>query len=253
MIFYFYVSEMSKKVIEFSVGDPKTNQQTASKLDCQIIVNNSNGLGGETPRPKLTKSTKTASNRDVSINDDVQVFKSTDESAEDELHSISEEPKSLKVTVPVNRQLEDLPSSTSRFYVTSRNPAVLREEILQSIPVKDELIRILTEMVTHRDGELIANILDRRGKIILNAEDLASLIALVLSSSGQEVSKSDIKIDYRDEYITSCLKLRVSPFKSVNYITVGEQDLKIHQFEAYNVITNVFNISADIVYFPLKE
>ena len=135
---------MSKKVIEFTVGDPKTNQQTASKLDCQIIVNNNSATPGDSSRTKLTKSTKSSSNRDVSITDDVQVFKSsdgTDVSERCHCEHDEEEVRSLKVNVAVNKQTENLPSSASRFYVTSRNPAVLKEEILQSIPVKDELIR----------------------------------------------------------------------------------------------------------------
>lgn len=245
---------MSKKVIEFTVGDPKSNQQTASKLDCQIIVNNSNG--GE-QHSKLTKSTKSTSNRDISITDDVQVFEGSENQTDSDVRPCphceheAEDVKSLKVNVAVNRQTENLQSSASRFYVTSRNPAVLKEEIMQSIPVKDELIKILTTMLCVKDNELLANLLDRSGKIILNAEDFANLLALILSSSGQEVKPSDIKINYRDEYITSCLKVRVSPFKAIISITAGEQDLKIHQFEAYSVLTNVFNISADTVYFPV--
>ena len=236
-------------MIEFTVGDPKSNQQTASKLDCQIIVNNSNG----TVQTKKNKSSSPM--RDVSITDDVQVFKGSsevDEISEVESNSSDlEEAKSLKVKVPLNRSVEKIQASASRFYVTSRNPAVLREEILQSIPVKDELIKIFSKILCQNDKELIANILDRSGKIIINAEDFANLLAAMLSSSGQEVKPTDIKINYKEEYITSCLKVRISPFKSVISITAGEQDLKIHQFEAYNVLTNDFNVSADTIYFPV--
>ena len=245
---------MSKKVIEFTDSNTKSNQQTASKVDCQIIVNN----GVKEKRKKNTREKLTTGERKVSIIDDVQVYKGSSDASEiseveTEEVSTEEETKSLKVKVPVNRSVDIQQSSASRFYVTSRNPAVLREEILQSIPVKDELIRILTNILCQNDKILMANLLDRSGKIIINAEDFAKLVALMLSSSGQEVKTTDIKINYREEFITSCLKVRISPFKSVVSITAGDQDLKIHQFEAYNVLTNDFNISADNIYFPVGK
>lgn len=245
---------MSKKVIEFTDSNTKSNQQTASKVDCQIIVNN----GVKDKRKKSTKEKLSAGERKVSIIDDVQVYKGSSDASEiseveNEEVSTEEETKSLKVKVPVNRSVDMHQSSASRFYVTARNPAVLREEILQSIPVKDELIRIFANILCQNDKILMANLLDRSGKIIINAEDFANLVALMLSSSGQEVKPSDIKINYREEYITSCLKVRISPFKSVVSITIGDQDFKIHQFEAYNVLTNDFNVSADSIYFPIGK
>ena len=34
--------DRQSKTIEFSVGDSKSNQQTASKVDCSIVINNHN-------------------------------------------------------------------------------------------------------------------------------------------------------------------------------------------------------------------
>lgn len=234
---------MSKKVIEFSVGDPKSNQQTASKLDCQIIVNNN------------TERSKSGTRSEVV--DDVQIYESSSEgvgieASQDVHHKGPQRPKEdvLKVNVPVKRSVDVKPDSANRFYVTSRNPAVMKEEIFCNDAVKDERIRILMNIVCNDDKHLLANLLDRSGKVILSANDFASLVAIMLSSGGNEISTADVKLSYRDEYITSCLSVKLSPYKSITNIIIGDQDMRIHQYEAYNVLVNDFGISGELVYYP---
>lgn len=236
---------MTKRLMEFTCGDPKSNQQTASKVD--MVVNIHNTQASTKNQRKLNAQKSKAEE----LSDEIEVYNDDQESGDVENTRAApkdEEVKNLHVKVPVNRDVAPVPSNSDRFYVTARNPPVLREEILGSITVKDTLINILTELLIHNDKQLIANIVDRSGKIILKAADFNNLLAAILSANGKQVKPGDVKIRYNEDIFTSCMKVKVSPFKHIVSIQVGDQDLKLHQYEAYNALTNDFNVSAEMVY-----
>lgn len=246
---------MTKRVLEFTCGDPKSNQQTASKVDCNITINNTTPNGS-------TKSASKPQQRNITVedgSDDIQVYNNPDQ--ENELEDLSEIDNqnnsgiskinsSLKVKIPVNRGINDAPQNSDRYVVTSRNQIVLREELLASNAVKDTLIDILTTLLIHHNRQLLANIIDMSNKVILKASDFSRLVASMLSVGGTEVKPGDIKIRYNEDIETSCRKVIVSPFKRVVNIQVNDQDLKLHQYEVYNVLTNDFRISAETIYMP---
>lgn len=240
---------MSKRVLEFTCGDPKSNQQTASKVDMVVNINNTNAQ----QKPAGKKVTVQRSKAE-DLENEIEIFNNTDvEGVDDSPKDSSDdtaEVKNLHIKVPVNRDVAPVPKNSDRFYVTARNPPVLREEILGSSTVKDCLIGILTEMLIHDDLQLLANICDRSGKIVLKAEDFNNLLAVILSANGNQITPKDIKVRYNEDIITSCFKVKISPFKHIVSIQVGDQDLKLHQYEAYNALTNDFNISAEVVYIP---
>lgn len=249
---------MTKRVLEFNVGDPKTNQQTASKVDSAIHITNINRIEPSMVS-KRSPSPKRPPMKSEELSDGVQVFNDEDSEAVSEVESKQERSvpvppkdktvKDLQVKVAVNRDTAPpVPTNSERFVVTARNLPVLREEILGSMIVKDTLINILTDMLTKDDMHLLANIMDRSGKIILKAGDFNKLLAAILSANGRQVKPSDIKLRYNEEIVHKWCKVIVSPFKHLVSVTVGDQDLRLHQYEAYNTLTNDFNISAEMVY-----
>ena len=250
---------MSKRVLEFNVGDPKTNQQTASKVDSAIHITNINRIEPPVqPARRAPSPAKRPPIKTEEFEDGVQVFDDGEESVSEvettKERSVPKEPKDktvkdLQVKVAVNRDIAPPPPTNSeRFVVTARNLPVLREEIQNSMLVKDTLIKILTDMLINDDIHLLANILDRSGKVILKATDFTKLLAVILSSNGREVKPSDIKLRYNEEVIAKCFKVTVSPLKHIISVSVGDQDLRLHQYEAYNTLVNDFNVSAECVY-----
>lgn len=242
---------MAKRVLEFNCGDPKTNQQTASKVDSNINITNINHIVD--PSKMKGYSGRRGLPED---DDDGAVF-----NGENELEDIESKQSAgaangdgtanLQVKVAVNRDVTpQQPTKSERFVVTARNLPVLREEILQSMNAKDTLIGILTNMLAHEDTQLIMNVLDRSGKIILTGTDFSTLVAAVLSSNGTTVKPSDVKLRYNEDIITSCFKSKISPFKHIVAVQVGDQDLRLHQYEAYNTITNDFSVSTETIYVP---
>ena len=66
----FCTYEMSKHIVELTCGDPKSNQQTASKVECVINVNNH---PGKHPLPA----------QNIQAIDDTHVYESEVEGIED--------------------------------------------------------------------------------------------------------------------------------------------------------------------------
>lgn len=239
---------MSKRVIEFNCGDPKSNQQTASKVDCQITINNTqNGTKDKAQlQPKQV--------RNIKITDGVEVFNSeTSESNEREgLSSIENVMSSTefntRVNVPVKAKVRAIPTSTERFVMVSKQPIVTTEEIENNVDFHRKLIKIFTETLCMDDKKLLANLIDTSGKIIVSGRDFCELIALILSTEDHRVNPSDINLTLQEEYITSCLHVQVSPFKHIISIKIDNQDFYTVQNEAYNALSDIYKISMNTVY-----
>lgn len=267
---------MSRRLIEFNVGDTKSNQQTASKLDCTITINNNNEQI-ETPETKARVKSGNIQN---------QGFESKECKVSAPLRSIEHEslheeelkaglenskltlnrPDSLdfdaepptcvditfnpKVNVAVNAKTRSVPSSAERFIVVSRQPVITAEEIDNNIEFIKKLNSILTSTLIDDNKKLLANILDDTGKIILSGQDLCELISVMLSTDEMEITPSQINISYQENIISSCLKIKISPFKGIINIKVDNQDFHNVQNEAYNVLTDKYKISLTSVYVP---
>lgn len=238
---------MSKRLIEFNCGDPKSNQQTASKVDCHITINNSQS----NEKGKKTKQ----SSKDVKIVDGVEVFDSEISELSEDVetqHTVEKsshnEEFNTKVSVPVKAKKRSLPSSTERFVMVSRQPIVTTEEIENNVEFHKKRAEILTNTLCIDDKKLLANLIDRSGKIIISAQEFCELVALMLSSDEIQVNPSDINLTLQEEYISSCLKVQVSPFKKIASIKINNQDFHNVQNEAYNTLTDNYKISVDTVY-----
>ena len=237
---------MSKRLIEFTCGDPKSNQQTASKVDCQITINNSQ-VG------EKQKSTEKSTSRNIKITDGIEVF---DESSSEHKQTSEQDIESAqasgefnsRVNVPVKAKVRSIPSSTERFVMVSRQPIVTTEEIENNLDFQKKLIDVLTHILCMDDKKLLANLIDTSGKIIVSGQDFCELIALVLSTEDFQVSPSDINLTLQEEYITSCLRVQVSPFKHITSIKINNQDFYNVQNEAYNALSDIYKISMNTVY-----
>ena len=238
-------SDRQSKTIEFSVGDSKSNQQTASKVDCSIIINNHN-----------RKESKSDDSSLCEIVENVEESKSPSQNTQPETHasrnisSNINKTSGLQINVPLAQsRLVEQQHYANRYLVTSRVASILREEILQSHEVKNKLLEIFQTMLINNNKQLLANILDQSNHIILDGNSLAELIITILNLGGENAFEtSDVKITYNENVLSSCFKIQISPFKRILKIMVGDQDLELHQHEVYTTIINDFKISLDTVY-----
>lgn len=240
---------MSKRLIEFNCGDPKSNQQTASKVDCQITINNS-----QLSRKESDKHRKSyGSMRDVSItNDGVEVFESEDsldvESTQSKSAVVADDEFNSKVNVPVKLKSRQMPSSAERYVMVSRQPVITSEEIEHNIEFHKKRAEILTNALCLDDKKLMCNLIDQSGKVIISAQEFCELVALMLSNEESQLNPSDIVLSLQEEYLTSCLKVNISPFMKIISIKINNQDFSNIQNEAYNMLTDTYKISVNTVY-----
>lgn len=252
---------MTKRLIEFNCGDPKSNQQTASKVDCQITINNNqtheDKKAPEIPE-KQTPERRKSTSRNIKITDGIEVFESeSSENRGEELASIENISScefNTRVNVPVKAKVRSIPTSTERFVMVSRQPIVTTEEIENNVEFQKKLIEILTKTLCMDDKRLLANLIDTSGKIIVSGQDFCELVALMLSTEDYQVRPSDINLTLQEEYISTCLKVQVSPFKAITSIKINNQDFYNVQNEAYNALSDIYKISLRTVYVvPLSK
>ena len=238
---------MSKRLIEFNCGDPKSNQQTASKVDCQITINNSQ-ISRKDPDKKRKQSQ--TSQRDISIsNSGIEIFDSdVIDDAETTQVNVEQEEFNTKVNIPVKPKVRSIPSSTERFVMVSRQPIVTSEEIENNLEFHKRRAEILTSALCLDDKKLLVNLLDKSGKVIISGQEFCELVALMLSNEQNQLNPSDVNLTLQETYLTSCLKVEVSPFKKVVSIKINNQDFHNAQNEAYNMLTDTYKISTDTVY-----
>lgn len=256
---------MSRRLIEFNVGDTKSNQQTASKLDCTITINNNNEQIETSESKARNKNKAETTTRKESTGEAHAAGRSPSKarSIEHESLHVADPPLSdssdfdvtfnPKVNVAVNtktRSVPSVPSSAERYIVVSRQPVITAEEIDNNVEFIKKLNSILTSTLVDDNKMLLANILDDTGKIILSGQNLCELISVMLSTDEMEITPSQIVISYQENIISSCLKVKISPFKGIINIKVDNQDFHNVQNEAYNVLTDKYKISLTSVYVP---
>lgn len=243
---------MSKRVIEFNCGDPKSNQQTASKVDCQITINNNQSGGAQSDGNRRVGS------RGVKCVDGIEVFvDDSDQGADVEVQadqtpqisaSASTGDFNTRVNIPVKPVARSIPTSSERFVVVSRQPVILSESISENVAFLKKINDILVHLLTQDDKKLLVQLIDQSGKIILTGEDLCEVIVAAYTAAGQTITKEQISIAYQDQIISSCLKIQISPFKRIMSIKVDGQDFTSFQHEAASFITEECKISLTDVY-----
>lgn len=230
--------DRQSKTIEFSVGDSKSNQQTASKVDCSIVINNHNRKDSKSDDSSLCEIVENAEESPLQNTQPDIRARNVDKTS------------GLQINVPLAQsRLVEQQHYANRYLVTSRVASILREEILQSHEVKNKLLEIFQTMLINNNKQLLANILDQSNHIILDGNSLAELIITILNLGGENAFEtSDVKITYNENVLSSCFKIQISPFKRILKIMVGDQDLELHQHEVYTTIINDFKVSLDTVY-----
>lgn len=229
------------RLIEFNVGDPKSNQQTASKIDCSITINNLNDKYYRNEEDEVTFTPKSnvstaVKGRGVEING-IETFEES-----------TTVPIEVKTNVKNNSKENNTANkSQSRYVVTSRQTVVTADEIDVNIEFIKKLLKILTDMLINDDKKLLSNVLDQTNKIILTGSDLCELISTLLSSSN-DIKPTDVCLTYKDNIINSCFRTKIIPFKDITSIKINNQDFQTVQNEAYNILTNVYNVSLNRVY-----
>ena len=123
--------------------------------------------------------------------------------------------------------------------------------VVKSIDNKTEqmylaVIDALTSILKNDNKTLITNIIDMSGKVIVRAESLINIVALLC-----DVSSDKVVINYLDEDV-SCLH-KFNPVKNIASIKVDSKDMYIQYNTEFNKISNEFSISTSRVVVPKTD
>ena len=238
---------MSKRIVELTCGDPKSNQQTASKVECVVNINN-NG--------------STVGTRTVKVTDDGFEQYHSDEQTQPAAPAPAQAPaqaqvmKSLFVRRDINPEAFETPAAAEGYIQTASRPTITEAEIRSSVKVKDALVKGFSNLLRTNDCALLAQPIaqDEERKIVLMLPDFKALIGEVIRLVEPTFKDEEIRIrTIVNDYEIGCCgmgskKVIINPLNQIESIIVGNQDMKIHQFEAYNTIEKHLNVSMMFVY-----
>ena len=94
--------------------------------------------------------------------------------------------------------------------------------------------------------KLVANLIDQSGRVIVDAESLIKIVALVC-----QVQPESINIEYELSGGGCCAK--INPIKRIEAIKVAGLDFKLTYNEKYNMLTDEYSVSLRKVLIPLDD
>lgn len=208
------------RVFEFTVGDPKSNQQTASNATCNVTINT-------TPsNPNLPP---------------INLSNHPSDTPESEPTT----PDTTAVNVPVHQEAITRQLSAQRYIQTSPTIEVTPDEIRAKLSfyrklheVENKLTRITRDSYNH---------------LIVSAEDLIQIISAMLSNDVIRIEHDDIKLKLSGtESETGCFCTKRSTTNGslfeVLSIKISGRDFGTAYNEAYNMLGDEFGISVERVF-----
>lgn len=102
--------------------------------------------------------------------------------------------------------------------------------------LSDHLALCFSKILKSNNPDLIANIIDTSGKVIIGINGLAKAIALITHKD-----YGDIKISYVENDAGCCSKF--NPIHDIAKIKIGTQDFNLNWNNEYNILEDKYNIS----------
>ena len=102
------------------------------------------------------------------------------------------------------------------------------------------------QILKDNNPKLVANLIDQSGRVIVDAESLIRIVALVC-----QVVPESVNISYEVKETGCCGKL--NPIKTIEAIKVGGLDFKLTYNEKYNMLTDEYSVSLRKVLIPIED
>lgn len=122
------------------------------------------------------------------------------------------------------------------------------DKIVANTKLKDLFIEIQNHILTLNDKALIANVLDKSGRLIISCNSLKELISTALDGK----VAVDVQEDPQKRSCSCCGKgkLILQVFGSILNITIDGKNLEEAEPNLYKYLTKTWNISLTRTYLP---
>ena len=150
----------------------------------------------------------------------------------------------------VNQNMQVEPNPYENTQVMERD-VTLTDENNQPLNGNElDLYKTIAKTYGHilkdNNPKLVANLIDQSGRVIVDAESLIKIVALVCQAQPESVN-----IEYELTGGGCCAK--INPIKRIEAIKVAGLDFKLTYNEKYNMLTDEYSVSLRKVLIPIED
>ena len=150
----------------------------------------------------------------------------------------------------VNQNMQVEPNPYENTQVMERD-VTLTDENNQPLNGNElDLYKTIAKTYGHilkdNNPKLVANLIDQSGRVIIDAESLIKIVALVCQAQPETIN-----IEYELTGGGCCAK--INPIKRIEAIKVAGLDFKLTYNEKYNMLTDEYSVSLRKVLIPLDD
>lgn len=211
------------RIADFNISSNRQRHRNTNS--CNVVINNNHGLHGAHGQ---SPSNSTPQFRSVT--------------------GAPSRPPDTVVYPSVNQNMQVEPNP---YDVVERDVTLTEESPTQSLNGNElDLYKTIAKTYGHilkdNNPKLVANLIDQSGRVIVDAESLIKIVALVCQAQPESVN-----IEYELTGGGCCAK--INPIKRIEAIKVAGLDFKLTYNEKYNMLTDEYSVSLRKVLIPLDE
>ena len=159
-------------------------------------------------------------------------------------------PPDTVVYPSVNQSMQVEPNPYENTQVMERDVTLIDENNQPLNGNELDLYKTIAKTYGHilkdNNPKLVANLIDQSGRVIIDAESLIKIVALVC-----QVQPESINIEYELSGGGCCAK--INPIKRIEAIKVAGLDFKLTYNEKYNMLTDEYSVSLRKVLIPIED
>ena len=143
---------------------------------------------------------------------------------------------SAKCSVVINNNSNLPTNESSNNNFTTRNVEYPNVSEIPNPELSDHLAVCFSKILKSNNPDLIANVIDSSGKVIIGIKGLAKAISLITHKD-----YDDVRISYVENDVSCCSK--INPIHTIAKIKIGTQDFNLNWNNEYNILEDKYNIS----------
>ena len=148
----------------------------------------------------------------------------------------------------VSQSMNVEPNPYENTQVMERDVVIDDKEALNGneLDLYKTIAKTYGHILKDNNPKLVANLIDQSGRVIIDAESLIKIVALVC-----QVQPESINIEYELSGGGCCAK--INPIKRIEAIKVAGLDFKLTYNEKYNMLTDEYSVSLRKVLIPIED
>ena len=194
------------RIADFNISSNRQRHRNTNS--CNVVINNNNN-GHHNPR-----------------NPGTVVYPSVNQTMTTENPYANVEPPIIERDVTLTEEAQPLNGNELDLYKT--------------------IAKTYGHILKDNNPKLVANLIDQSGRVIIDAESLIKIVALVC-----QVQPESINIEYELSGGGCCAK--INPIKRIEAIKVAGLDFKLTYNEKYNMLTDEYSVSLRKVLIPIED